>query len=122
MKWMLTFLILISGASHASPPVIDQIEGVVPGAAWAQVINVLGPPMRCADRGEVKWCAWENADEQVLTGSMIAGGRLTYLFVAEGYSQGSTLGFRTKRICATLGARSPFILDQAGLRASDLPK
>ena len=94
MKWMLTFLILISGASHASPPVIDQIEGVVPGAAWEQVINVLGPPMRCADRGEVKWCAWENADEQVLTGSMIAD-RLTYLFVAEGYSPGSTLGFRT---------------------------
>ena len=94
MKWMLTFLIWISGASHASPPVIDQIEGVVPGAAWEQVINVLGPPMRCAERGEVKWCAGENADEQVLTGSMIAD-RLTYLFVAEGYSPGSILGFRT---------------------------
>lgn len=94
MKWMLTFLIWISGASHANPPVIDQIEGVVPGASREQVINVLGPPMRCADRGEVEWCAWENPDEQVLTGSVVAGS-LTYLFVAEGFSSGSTLGFRT---------------------------
>lgn len=94
MKWMLTFLVCISGASHANPPVFDQIEGVVPGASWAQVVNRLGPPMRCADRGEVKWCAWENAEEQVLTGSMVADS-LTYLFVAEGYSPTSTLGFQT---------------------------
>ena len=94
MKWMLTFLICISGAAHANPPVFDQIEGVVPGASWAQVVNRLGPPMRCVDRGEVKWCAWENAQEQVLTGSMVADS-LTYLFVAEGYSPTSTLGFET---------------------------
>ena len=94
MKWMLTFLVCISGASHANPPVFDQIEGVVPGASWAQVVNRLGPPMRCADRGEVKWCAWENADEQVLTGSIVANS-LTYIFVAEGYSPTSTLGLQT---------------------------
>ena len=116
MKWMLTFLIWISGASHANPPVIDQIEGVVPGASWEQVINVLGPPMRCADRGEVKWCAWENADEQVLTGSMIAD-RLTYLFVAEGYSPGSTLGFRTiADLRDAWGAESIYSRSEGGAR------
>lgn len=94
MRWILTFLVWISGASNANPPVINQIEGLEPGVSRQQMVKILGAPMRCSDRGVVEWCAWENADEQVLTGSIVAG-RLTYLFVAEGYSPASTLGFST---------------------------
>ena len=116
MKWMLTFLIWISGASHADPPFIHQIEGVVPGTSWAQVINRLGSPMRCAGRGEVKWCAWENTDEQVLTGSIVAD-RLTYLYVAEGYSPSSTLGFRTKEdLRYAWGTESIYSRSEGGAR------
>lgn len=58
--------------------------GISPGMFRDQVIQHLGQPDRCWQ--SKRWCAWENADERVLS-VQFKRDRVSYLFAQVGFSK-----------------------------------
>lgn len=103
----------VAGLAHAwTPP--SAISGIEPNMPLPTVVSRLGEPDRCWQSQH--WCAWENADEQVLS-IQFEDGLVRYLFAQIGFNSQDNLPFTdVSGMRAVLGEPDVYAVSGTGWR------